>query len=280
MRLLTLRSILVAIDLDDVSQPVLRSAARLASLAGASLHLLYVAAKPDSQAVARLREHFRNAAPDSPEPESAQVIAGSPADAIVEYAVRVGADTAILGPHRSAGAIGEMGSTAVNVVRAAPCPCLVLATELRLPLERVIVPIDLSEVAGGALLVALSWASALRPRSATAHLTALHVAPDTSAQVGRQVHEEVERARARAGGAARVDVHERVAPGPDPVEGILREAGSEQSDLLVMGTRGAANAASGLGSVSAAVARSTPCPLLLVPPATWGEQDAPPGQSS
>jgi hypothetical protein len=38
MRLLTLRSILVATDLDEASKPALRTGARLAPLAGASLH--------------------------------------------------------------------------------------------------------------------------------------------------------------------------------------------------------------------------------------------------
>lgn len=72
--------------------------------------------------------------------------------------------------------------------------------------------------------------------------------------------------------AARVGIRETVAPGSDPVEEILRGAVSESADLLVMGTSGTAGAASGFGSVSAAVARRTPCPLLLVPPATREEQ--------
>ena len=45
-----------------------------------------------------------------------------------------------------------------------PFASLVLAEPLRLPLRRVLVPIDLSETARGALMVALTWASALRSR--------------------------------------------------------------------------------------------------------------------
>jgi anthranilate/para-aminobenzoate synthase component II len=58
------------------------------------------------------------------------------------------------------------------------------------------VPIDLSEIAEGALLVALSWATALRPRHDNAEVTALHVSPgpgDPAAEQG--VQEEVGRAR-------------------------------------------------------------------------------------
>jgi nucleotide-binding universal stress UspA family protein len=274
MWLLTLKSIVVATDLDEASKPALRTAARLAPLAGASLHLLQVAAEPSPDGRARLREYFRHTVPDAPEPDGVEVIVGVPADSIVEYAGLVDADAVILGPHRRGDATGEMGGTAASVVRLAPCPCLIAATELSLPLQRVVAPIDLSEIAGGALSVAISWASALRPRGAEAHVTALHLAPDpASPTVDREVHEEVRRARARAGGAARVEIREEIAPG-DAAEGILHAAAAGRADLLVMGTRGATGAASGLGSVSAAVARATPCPLLLVPPATWEEQGA------
>ena len=270
MWLLTLKSILVATDLGEASRPALRTAARRAPLAGARLHLVHVVDDREHADEGRLREHFRLAAPDAGEPDSARVIAGPPAAVIARLAAEVGADAVVLGPHRKAAGAGELGSTAEAVVRSAPCPCLVAATELRLPLERVVVPIDLSEAAGGALSVALSWASALRPRGATAQLTALHVTGDPAPPTaGQRVEEEVRRARAHAGGAAHVEIREMVAPGSDAAETILREAVSASADLLVMGTHGAARAASRLGSVSAAVARGTPCPLLLVPPAAW-----------
>lgn len=278
MWLLTLRSILVATDLGEASLPALRTAARLAPLAGARLHLLHVADDPPPGGEARLREHFRRAVPEAPEPDGAAVIPGSPAAVIVEHAARMEADAVILGPHRRTGApegTGAMGSTAASVVAAAPCPCLVVPAELRLPLERVVVPVDLSEIAGGALSVALSWASALRPPGGEARLTALHVAPDPAPPTAAgAVLGEVRRARARAGEGARVEIREAVVAGSDPAEEILRAAASDAADLLVMGTRGTAGAAPGLGSVSAAVARRAPCPLLLVPPAAWQEQGA------
>lgn len=270
MRLLTLRSVLVATDLDESSPSALRAAARLAALAEARLHLVHVADRPGPGDESRLRALFSEAAPDTPGLESAQVVRGTPAEAIVERAARIDADVVILGPHRRGGGPeGVFGSTAASVVRTAPCPCLVMATEVRLPLERVIAAIDLSEAAGGVLSVALSWASALRPPGGKAGLTALHVTSNPGGDAGRRVREEVERARARAGGAAFVDIQERLGPGPEPAEEILRRAASDAADLLVVGTRGADRPSSGLGSVSAAVVRATPCPLLLVPPATW-----------
>ncbi|HSU16148.1 universal stress protein [Longimicrobium sp.] len=275
MRLLTLKSVLVATDLDEASPFALRTAARLATLAGASLHLVHVADAPVPGGESRLRELFREIAPDAPGLESARVVGGVPAEAIVEQAARVGADVVILGPHRrGTGQTGELGSTAASIVRTAPCPCLVTATELLLPLERVIAAIDLSEAASGVLSVALSWASALRPRGGKARLTALHVTPDPGEDTVRRVREEVERARARARDASFVEIHERLGPGSDPAGEILRLAASDSADLLAVGTRGAAPPSSGLGSVSAAIARETPCPLLLVPPAAWMAQDA------
>jgi nucleotide-binding universal stress UspA family protein len=268
--LLTLKSILVATDPSDPSPSPLRTAAVLAQLAGARLHLLHVGENPGPSAEARLREHFRLAAPDAPPAATTRVVPGSPAAEIVAVAGKVDADAIILGPHRKAGADGEMGSTAATVVRTAPCPCLVAAAELRLPLDHVLVPIDVSEIATGALSVALSWASALRPPGGTARVTVLHVTPDPSSQAAQQaVSDEVQRARSRVGGAAHVDIQEVVLHGTNAADEILRSAESESADLVVMGTRGAEGATDGLGSVSNAVARGTRCPLLLVPPATW-----------
>lgn len=275
MRLLTLRSVLVATDLDEPSPSALRTAVRLAALAGARLHLVHVAEGPVPGDEARLRALWEKAAPDAPAPESARVLYGAPARAILDRAAGVEADVVILGPHRrGTGPAGEMGSTAASLVRTAPCPCLVTATELRLPLERVVAAIDLSKAGSGVLSVALSWASALRPRGGRAWLAALHVASDPGEDTVQRVRERVQRARARAGGAAFVDIDERQARGPDPAEEILRRAAAESADLLVVGTRGGDLPSPGMGSVSAAVARATGCPLLLVPPATWMDHEA------
>src|SRR5690606_34920079 len=117
--------------------------------------------------------------------------------------------------HRhSSGSIGEMGSTAEEVVRTAPCPCLVAATELRLPLKRVLAPIVGTRVSRGTLAVALTWASALRPRGESAQLTALHILDaEANAPGAEDVRREIERAREDAGGAAFVDMRERIRPG-------------------------------------------------------------------
>jgi nucleotide-binding universal stress UspA family protein len=276
---LRLRSILVATDLGPTSEPALRTAARLGPLAGAELHLLHATDTAIANGAGRVEEQLRLAADDAPEAASVRVGSGDPAATILERAEQVAADVIILGPHRRPDAGGEMGSTAAAVVRGARCPCLVAATDLSLPLEGVTVPIDLSEATEGTLMVALSWASALRPRTGTAAVVALHVAPGSDPAVTQAVRDVVARARERVGGSAHVEIRERVAPGSDPAAEILRHLRGEGGDLVVMGTRRADAAVSGLGSVSAAVARATTRPLLLVPPVTWAARTAPPAST-
>jgi nucleotide-binding universal stress UspA family protein len=76
-----------------------------------------------------------------------------------------------------------------------------------------------------------------------------------------------------------VEIRGVIAPGHDAVMEILRSLREEPGDLVVMGTRGADDA-TGLGSVSAAVARATTWPLLLVPPATWAPRTAAPSSET
>ena len=264
MRLLTLNSVLVATDLGETSYPAIRTAARLAPLAGASLHLLHVAAGRDADDEDRLLEHYRQAAPDAANPGSVSVMTGEPAAAIVEHAGRVGANVVIVGPHRRGGNSGELGSTAKSVVEAAPCPCLVAATELRLPLERVLVPIDHSPAASGALSLALSWGAALRSPGGNADLLAVHVTRD--ARAPDPLRAEMERVREITYGVTSVGIREKLVAGEDPAAEIVREAKEAHADLVVMGTHSRDDRRRELGSVSGAVVQDAPCPLLLVPP--------------
>ena len=65
------------------------------------------------------------------------------------------------------------------LVTRASIPCMVAARPLQVPLQRVVVAVDLSDTARGALIVGLSWASALRTQAHTANastgLIALHI---------------------------------------------------------------------------------------------------------
>lgn len=299
-----IESILVATDLTEVSDEVLRAAAALAALTGAKLHVLHAfdfQALPYSDAyLARatfqgriddakraLDEQIHRTVPSAVNVASRDVVIFVAHRAILEHAEAVGADLIVLGPHRQR-ARGDafLGSTADRVIRTADVPCLVVRGPLSLPLRRVMVPLDLSSPALGALDVALEWSEALRPNEDDEPLgprvTVLHVIPRVfdvkdfsfeSAVIGPELDRAVEAALARVGGTGVLDVREEVCWGDVPADEILRAAEREETDLLVLATHGhGALRRALIGSVASAVARRARCPVLLVPPALWSAE--------
>jgi nucleotide-binding universal stress UspA family protein len=297
MNLLRLKVVLAAVDADESSFAGLRAAAALAAAADAPLHVVHVAAPPAVTDVPPQAERAPAAAVESlldragVDASRAQmhVIAGDPAFVIRTLADRLRADVIVLGPHRDGGSAGrrELGSTALAVATTSWAPCLIVSTELRIPFERVVVPVDLSDTAHGALMVALSWASALRGGSASAQptastpaaLTALYVdrSPQSGTGDARRVQPldtELDKVRAEAGTWAGVEITGQVVAGNDTASAIADFTRQHRADLVVLGTRGLGLDAVGrLGSVSAAVAQQVETPVLLVPPAVWGERE-------
>jgi nucleotide-binding universal stress UspA family protein len=287
MRPLTLRIVLVATDLDRSSDAALDTAHRLAQAAGAALHVIHVltpARAGDASAKSRddrgdaVRAVLRRASvPD--DDAKIHLIPGSPNDTIRSLADRMTADVIVMGPHRERDRAGDghpLGGTARAVAAGAFAPCLVVAHGLRLPLERVLVPIDLSNTARGALLVGLSWASALRGEATadrTTALTVLHVdaadedAPNATAT---SVDRELELLRRSAGGWAGVTVRGLTEKSDDAVQTIVDYAVEHEADLVVLGTRGLGlDEVARLGSVSTSLTTRLEVPMLLVPPAVW-----------
>lgn len=274
MRLFVLRSILVASDLGDASLPAMRTGAELARLTDARLHLLHVAETPSPDGEARLRDHARRAAPDDREFASVRVLSGAPGAAIAEHAARVDADVVVLGAHRGRRSSGALGATSTAVVDAVACPCLVIGGEFRLPIERVLAPVDLSEASSGSLAIALTWASALRRPNDEAELIVLHVLAGRGTEAAAEgLHRAGEQVRKWAGSAASVRVRELLSTSADPASEILHRASADAADLLVMATGATAvgrnSAELRVGRVSSAVARAAARPVLLVPPPVW-----------
>ncbi|HET8654333.1 MAG TPA: universal stress protein [Longimicrobiaceae bacterium] len=302
----SIESILVATDLSESSDHVLRAAAALADLTGAKLHVLHAF---DLQILPYTEENLRSVGfaeriRDAEQALEAQIrrtvrphveVADRAVmiylahKAISEQARAVDADLIVLGAHRKR-PLGDalLGSTADRVIRSAEVPCLVVRGPLSLPLRRVLVPLDLSEPAVGALDVALAWSDALRPSTEVAPLgprvTVLHVIPlafDLAdfpldrAVIGPELHREVEAARGRVPGARALEVREEVCWGDLPAEEILRVAEQDRADLLVLATHGFGAVKRALiGSVASSVARAASCPVLLVPPGLWKAEPA------
>jgi nucleotide-binding universal stress UspA family protein len=208
------------------------------------------------------------------------VLEGDPASAIGSLADRLHADVIVLGPHRQARTNPRtLGGTALAVVTNAASPCLVVSNSLSLPLRRVLVPVDLSDTSRGALLVGLSWASALRGgghvnlEHGDVALTALHVQRSSDRISATQaIDTELDHIRRAASTWAGVSISGESTVNSNVTQGIIDYIGDSAPDLVVMGTRGLGLDAVGrLGSVAASVAMVVDVPVLLVPPVVWME---------
>ena len=289
MRQLVLKNVLAATDLSPESAEALRTAAELARLAEARLHVVYAAAGPEPHAQRALREHLAGVAPAAAEGAVVHAVPGAPDEVILRTADWVEADVVVLGPHRDRGASGAaLGSTADRVVRGAEVPCLVVPRALTLPLSRVVAAVELTDSGRGAVMVALTWGSALRrplsARTAGEPPTCIDVlnvhdpAEDGSAGHLPTLAEYVASVRESPGAVAGVDIKPVVREDGSGSAGVarailayVRESGG---DLLVLGTRNLAGAGDqSLGSVSATVVREGAVPVLLVPPPVWRREN-------
>lgn len=289
-------SILVASDLSSGASPVLRSAAALAALAEAELHVVHVV-EPDGffeveaervkRADRALREQLKSALPVSAHATSVRVERGRAHRVILELADEVGADLVVIGPHREQEARPQvLGTTADRLVRTSEVPCLIVHEPISLPLRCVLIPTDLSDAAEGALDVGLIWSAALRQPRGSASRTSVQLllvvprVPDEGEGEpphtfsARELHRQVQAACERTGCAPSLELEEEVAEG-DPSTIILQRAQDHGADLVVLGTHGhGALARALIGSVSSMVARRAGCPVLLVPPRYWQERRA------
>ena len=284
MRLLALRTVLATTDLDDASVAAIQTARSLATAAGAALHVVHVTRERAASASGAVDRFLRDGGVEI-DARHVHLLAGDPAHEIRRLADGIKADVIVLGPHREREdrGGGSLGSTALAIVTDSFAPCLVARTSLRVPLERVLVGVDRSDAARGALVVGLSWASALRAPASAGHGSAstmfvIHVdrSPEdaTHRPAGGDgsgpVENELRRIRDDAGPWARVSIEDAVVHALDPAAAITGAAAERRADLIVVGTHGLGReSARRLGSVSASLVRSASIPVLLVPPAVW-----------
>ena len=304
--MLAIRTILAATDLTDACDEVLRAAAELARSTGAELHVIHSFDFPQSpyadyldpatfqqridDSVRALDEQVGRAVPADVHVAVKRVEVYAAARAIAEYARAIGAGLVVLGPHARRRLDGAfLGTTADRVIRTVDVPVLVVRGAFRLPLRRLLVPVDLSERTGCVLDVALAWASSLGAHDGALPIPAVemdivHVVPRLfsagvpfeRATVAPGVNREVNEAVARAGGAASVQVNEEVLWGDRPEREIVRFAGEARSDLVVVATHGYGAVKRALvGGTASGVARGAPCPVLLIPPRVWRAAPAP-----
>lgn len=300
MSALAMDSILVATDLTEGSDHLVRAAGAIAAVMGAKLHVVHAfdvqtlpyarGAVGDTfsewtrEARGRMDAQLARALPttSSVQIASRDVVVYAAHKAITDGAERASADLIVLGPHRARGSTNSfLGTTADRVIRTATVPCLIVPDDLALPTRRVVVPIDLSEPARAALDLGIEWSRVLGPEAADERdLRVLHIAP-TGAELGldqaaiqAELEREAEQAIARTS-TGEVDLRCQVVPGDAPATVIVEYAAREEADLVVMGTHGYGAVRRALiGSVASGVARDATCPVLLVPPTLWRTQAA------
>lgn len=221
-----------------------------------------------SRIAARVESHFAGL---QPRPEL-QVAQGDAGRLLVEHARANDDAWIVLGPHHKHGWL-DFGTTARAVLAHAPSAVWV-QPEAAQPIREILVPLDLSEDALGALALAIELAAPLGAR-----ITALHCfvppfvagagSPEEAALAFAYPIEEL-RARSKSEFQAQLQrtawrgvAHTDVCVEGDPSREILARA--EAADLVVMGTHGRTGLSAWfLGNVAHTVLLRTKKPVLAV----------------
>jgi nucleotide-binding universal stress UspA family protein len=268
--------ILAGTDGSERAEEAVGRAAQLASVTGAPLDLVYVIdtsrphddaeVEPKAEAVLQRAEAIASSMRSVP--ASTRVVAGDLAEALVEEATDHAVDLICVGPDAGllAGAI-RVGRVASHVLRHAPCSVLVGREAGSTFPANILCGVDGSntsiETAGLAARIAVASVAELRLQNVVPVFegdervwTLDDDEPDpTEIESAAQV--------ARAAGAR--PIRERALGRPEYA--ILEAAGREQSDLVVVGSRGLSGVARVLlGSVSEYVATHAHCSVLVARP--------------
>jgi nucleotide-binding universal stress UspA family protein len=215
-------------------------------------------------------------------------VAGDPGEEITRIAMEREVSLVLVGSRGGSPQRGRfLGSVAWDVVQRASLPVLVQRVEPasddeHAPLvaaccdlrSRVLFPTDRSEGARRALEVALVWGAALRLPTVQGGGTELRVVHlvargthEGRAAAERELQAQDSEAVESSGVGSLLKIRIDLREGKSAAGEILRIAGAEQSDLLVLGTHGRSSLGRALiGSVSSTVTRQAEMPVLLVPP--------------
>ena len=287
-----LQNIVAGTSLDMASDRVVARAAELARRSGARLHLAHAHALPLAlyaapaglatvppdllEAERQIRQELLNQQLDrigiAGELVSSSLIeAGAPHRVILEAARTCEADLIVLGGSEE-GSFQLLGSNADRVLRKAVCPVWVVQTSDPLAAERILAPVDLSEIAGECLGHGIDLLSAVLgeskpPLDALLVVTAgdFEADPDKkSAEIEATALAELKLFLAGVRGA------EQAAPliRSGDVRAEILAAAREKSSLLVLATHGRSGFERFLlGSVASDVAAKSEQDVLIVPPA-------------
>jgi nucleotide-binding universal stress UspA family protein len=297
-----LERIAVGVDFSAESEVAVRRAMTIARHAGAELVLVHVGPVPDKPTLLpeflppadnelrerlteqlgedrRQLEELRQRLHGQGVEVSNLIIDDRPHEGLDRAAEEVGADLIIVGTHGRTGIRRfALGSVAERVVRTAPCSVMVARQAGGEGFERILVPVDFSEITGKVVEAARAIAA---PGAALTLLHGWHVgetlyglkAPlaDTPlasyapVRDGLREHVMAEgRALAEAHHGQGLSVRFEAVESP-PVFAIQEWLDNDQYDLVVMGSRGRRGLERlVLGSVAEKTVRHAPCSVLVV----------------
>lgn len=263
--------LLVGTDGSARAEQAVGQGARLASIAGGALEVVYVldtGRAHDEDARRQAETALARAADLAAEigvKADVRIIAGDPAEVLVEEAGEEDVDLVCLGP--DAGLLGgaiRIGHVAAHVMRSAPCSVLLArSAALGFP-RRILCGVDGSEGSVATAMLAAGIASA-----AGAQLRLLHVIPvfrggDTEWTLDDDEPSPPELEPSVLAVASRGVVPVREMAMGRPEHALVAAAAREETDLLVVGHRGVKGVRRVLlGSVSEYCAIHAPCSVLI-----------------
>lgn len=291
---MSIKTILVALALEDGCKRVADRAVQLASEHGARLVGLHVMeaeaparadlpAAVDADALARVLEqqaaaHLQALLGHAATPDQLHIKAGRAHDVIREQAQAYAADLVVIGPGAARNLREKVfGSTADRVVRCVECPVLVVRSAPAEPYRRVVVGVDFS----GHAEAAVAWAGRVAP-SAVRELfhsmeiplqfeQAMLLAGTSQSEIERYRMARIEAAREKMvvaygeNGRLPKRTTARVVHG-DPASTLCKASRRRAVGLVAVGTQGLNVVASHLlGSVARKVLSGAACDVLVVP---------------
>ncbi|MGE3993854.1 universal stress protein [Pseudorhodoplanes sp.] len=283
-----MKRIVASTDFSTRSNRALRQAGLLAQPIGAQLHVLHVVDddQPDELIALEKREAERiidEQLRSMPELQNvraqALVKTGNPFDGILKTAIEIDADLVVMGSHRKRQLLDIfVGTTIERVIRKAAFPVLMVNNEAQRQYERVMAPVDMTDISANALRVAVASGLIGDAGATLVHAFValargkMFIANADKSDINRYVASERQRAIDELAAFLVTNNFNtrqwslRVEEG-DPSEVISRSVSAITPDLLVMGTQGRTGFLKLLiGSVTEEALRSLSVDILTVPP--------------
>ncbi len=297
-------TVLIGTSFTEASDPVVRSGVLLARRTGAKVHLAHACAPPmpyggppffpddsvgevlkaERAALQRRLDHqMARLGVDRSELAGIHLEIGPAHRFLVETAGKIGADLMVVGPSESPWLAKVFGSTADRVLRKATCPVLVVRDDLRLPLRRVLLPVDLSPLsaeafeAGLRFLVSIGGGAppVVEALFVMTELDRLALSPRATETVVEQLAgQELQRFVTLHGAGVPWKIETLVESGFAD-DGILDRITTWEPDLVLLGTHGRSGFERFLlGSIASTVARQGASSVLVIPPQAARQQSA------